>query len=167
MSDADNTERSFTQEQLNRVVEDRLARAEKTYEGRHADALKAQRDRADALEQKLAEQEQRIHDALVNSAITAAAIDRNIVDREAATKLIDRTNIVVTDDVVSGVEEAMDGLVYAKPYLVKPPPVGSVDQGARGGVPRFSREALKTMTVDEIIDAQNKGSLDHLLKGGG
>jgi hypothetical protein len=104
----------------------------------------------------------------VNSAITTAAVDRNVVDRDAAAKLIDRTNIVVTDDVVSGVEEGMDGLVYSRPYLVKRPPVGSVDQGARGSRAGrgFTRDDLKTMSPQEIVDAQEKGQLDNILGGG-
>jgi hypothetical protein len=159
--------RTFSQTDLDRIIETRLARAEATYEGRHSEALKVERDRADELAQKLAAATERANEIAIDAEIKLGASERNFIDPADALRLVDKTRLGVSEDgSVTGVVEELDGLAYRSPHLIERPSSSSIDQGARGGVRRFSREDLKSMSAQEIVDAQDRGLLDHILKGG-
>ena len=143
--------RTFTQEELNRHVQDRLAKERKKYEGfddlkrkaEEFDKLQdAQRSQEEKLQTKLSEAERRAADAehnyqelRVTRAIELAAGD--FVDPEAAALLIDRAALEYEDDGSAkeeSVKSALEELAERRPYLkgqAATPKTPSVDGGAR------------------------------------
>lgn len=93
-----------------------------------------------------------------------------LVDPMVATKLLGFDEIPVTDtgDIDSeAISQAVASFVEARPYLApsasRP---GGADQGARPNTPsQLTREDLKNMTPEQIVEAKAAGRLDHLLGG--
>lgn len=182
---AADTARSFTQADVDRIVQDRLKRQAAQFAG--YDDLKAKAEQFDQIQaqnqtdlekaqNRLAELERqnaaataRAQDFLIRSAIVSEAAKRSVVDPDAAVALIDRSTLEFDDDGhPTNIAQAMDSLLEARSYLVAPQATtrGSADQGARnGGRDAITREQLRTMTPAEIVKAQNEGRLDHLLQG--
>lgn len=146
--------RTFTQEELDRIVSDRLGRERKKLTDlfgedpeKVAQALKEQKDKEKSETDKLREQatqaeakakaaEERAKTALIEAAFVVAAKEANIVDPEDALKLADLGQVQVDDQgTVKGVKEAIEALTKAKPYLVKQGSgqVGSPSTPAGGG----------------------------------
>ena len=115
---------------------------------KQADALKAQQD--EAQKKALAEQgkwkelaEQREKEAgeaktqlqtqKTDNKILAEAAKLGVVDAEAVLKLIDRSNITVDDNGVSGVSEAIKTLLETKPYLKGKAPDIKIGDGTNPG----------------------------------
>lgn len=187
---AGDTARTFTQADVDRIVNDRLARAKATppadYEELRAKAAKlAELEAAQLTEQQRAEQERdqakaaaeaairRANDTLIRASVIAAAASAGAVDHDAVAALIDRNGIAVTDDgAVTGVTEAVAALLEAKPYLVgkagtttPTPTPGAANGGVMPGTGGTLTEAqLAGMTPDQIAEAFTKGELNHLLK---
>lgn len=180
--------KSFSQAEVDRIVQDRLARAKATppadYEELQASAaklaeieeankteLEKERDKAAKAEERALKVEAEAKEIRLRSAILAEAakIDRKIVDTDAAIALLDRSTLELDDDGnPTNIAKAMDSLLEAKPFLVADSggARGNADQGARGGGGKqLTREDLKTMPSAEIVKAQDEGRLDHLLKG--
>lgn len=176
--------KTFTQDQVDRIVQDRLARAKATPPADYDD-LKAKAAKFDELEQanktelekaqeRAAQLEKEAADAKalaqrtkVDSAIVAEAARRG-ADTEAvldATSL--RGSLEFDDDgAPTNIAEAVDALLKAKPFLVTGGPTrGSADQGARpgGDANQLTRDDLKDMSSDEILKAQQEGRLDSVL----
>jgi hypothetical protein len=171
MSDQGDTDRTFTQADIDRIVQDRLAREQKKYDGNAAELAEQHKKRESELEAQLhetnarfTEVSSRVRDAQIGEAIARVSVERGIRDIDAASRLIDPNLVEVTESGVK-VDVAIDALLESKPYLRQPR--GSVDQGARGGKQRINREGLKHMTVDETNAALESGQLDHLLGRGG
>ena len=82
--------------------------------------------------------------------------------------LIDRASLEFeADGTPKNIAEAMDSLLKAKPYLVGGGTTQSADQGARqGGANQLGKDALKTMTADEIAVATKEGRFDQVSRGG-
>lgn len=141
--------KTFTQADVDRVVEERLARERKKYEGH--EELKAKAEKFDELEaanatelekaQKAAEKAtkerdeavQRANQTLVRSAVVAEAAKQGAVDADAVVALLSADKVTIGDDgQVTGAEDAVKALLEEKPYLVgeghQPPPG---DGGAR------------------------------------
>ncbi len=117
----------FTQEDLNSIVDRRMARAKKKWQEElevekkkaamtETEKLKAEKEEAD---KKAATAMERANQRLIKSEVIAAATKLNVVDPDAAYALMDKADVVVDDDGnVSGVKEALDALVKSKPYLI-------------------------------------------------
>lgn len=181
--------RTFSQEDLDRIVKDRLARQKTQFADydelkAKADKLaeieaanlseleKAQKAAADAAAERdkiLAEaQETRLYAALLAE---AAKVDRKVVDPEAAVRLLDRSTLELGEDgVPTNVAEAMDALLEARPFLVVSGGSGtrgSADQGARktDGPAQLSKDDLKGMKPEDIVKARREGRLLGVVSG--
>ena len=127
-------EPTYTQEQVNQM----MGKTRREERGKFSDygTLKERAAKADELEQaQLTEKErlearveqaekqaqaadQRIAEALISTAIQVQAGQMGVVDPEAASLLIDRSNVRYSaEDGVSGVEDALTQLLENKPYL--------------------------------------------------
>ena len=176
-------DRTFTQADVDRIVQDRLARAKATPPSDYDD-LKAKAARLDELEaanktelekanaraaklEREAEQAKtRAQEVTLRSAIVAEAARKQVVDPDAAVALIDRAALEFdSDGSPTNIADAMDSLLKAKPYLAGGGARGgSADQGARSGGPaQVTAAELKTMRPDEIVKAQEEGRLATLL----
>ena len=167
------TEQTFTQEQVNRM----MAQTRREERGKFSDygELKTRATRADELEQeKLTEAErmearaveaekkatdaqQQIASAMIASEVKIRASAMGVIDPDAAYLLLDRSNGHYDAEAgVSGVDDALAGLLEAKPYLRSAnrtptlnPETGQPAQSVR--LPADQQEAarLMGMTADE------------------
>jgi hypothetical protein len=180
-------EKTFTQADVDRIVQDRLARAKSAppadYEDLKAKAAKfdeldaankSELEKAQEAARKATEERakavERANAALRRGAVTAAAVKAGAVDPDAVLALIAQDAVTVGDDgQVTGAEEAVTSLLKDKPYLVGKQPKfsGGADGGARGGdVPsQLSRDDLKNMTPQQIVKAREEGRLKDLMGG--
>ena len=175
-------ERTFSQADVDRIVQDRLARA-KTAPPADYEELKKAAERLAELEeaqktelekaQERAEKAERNAKAAaelaqrtrVDSAIVAEAAKRG-ADTDIVVSMLDRNSVEFdSDGAPTNIAEAVDALLKDKPFLVTAGGTrGSADQGARTGAPnQIAREALKDMSHAEIIKAQREGRLDQAL----
>lgn len=144
------TGKTFTQEDVDRVVESRLARERAKYADYDdlksaAERLKEFEDAQKSEAEKLQEQAAKAQEtatkataerdrALRKAAVVTAAVKAGAVDPDAVFALLNAEQLTIGDDgQVSGAEEAVKALLDEKTYLVgtTPPPPG--DGGARGG----------------------------------
>ncbi len=179
--------KTFTQDDVDRIIAERLSRAkatapadydevkkkaaewDKVQEGQKSELQKAQDKLAEA-EQARKAAEDRALAAIRKSAVVAAATKAGAVDPDAVLALLPMDKVTVADDgLVTGVEEAVKVLLEAKPYLVgKPstPTPGGADGGTRNTVPpgqQLTRDDLKRMSPEQIVEAEAKGQLNDLL----
>lgn len=175
----------FTAEQqkiVDRIVQERVARVKATppadYEDLKAkasklDELEAQSkseldkalERAAALERERDEAKLAAQETTLRSAIISTAAGK-LADPTDAIALIDRSAIEFGEDgSPKNVEDLISSLLEAKPHLAAAGGArgSSADQGARGNGSQISRDQLKTMKPGEIVEAQKKGLLTHLL----
>lgn len=180
------SDRTFRQDEVDRIVQERLARERQKY-GDY-DELKAAADKLRDLEQanqtelekaqaKIAELEQtaaaatqaRI-DALLRSEITTAAMKLGAADAGDVFALLPKDAVTVSDDgSVTGAEDAVKALLEAKPHLVgkaAAPRPGSANGGPQPPAPgQLTRDDLKTMTPEQIVQAKAEGRLNDLMSG--
>lgn len=128
--------RTFTQDELDAIVRDRVRRERKSWEQKiedekkkaamsEAERLKAEKEEA---EKNAAAAVERANQRLIRSEVIAQAAKLNIVDPDAAYALMNKEDVKVEDDdTVTGVKEALEALIKAKPYLV-----GSTDTKKTG-----------------------------------
>jgi hypothetical protein len=176
-------DRTFTQAELDRVVQDRIARERSKYEG--FDDLKKKAEQFDKLQQdQLSELERanaarekaqadataaidRANQTLIRAEILAAATKHKAVKPEHLHRLIDTDTVTVGDDgQVTGAEEAVQAFLEANPEYVgkAAAPTGDVDQGARKPAPnQLTREELASMTPEQIRKAVTDGRAKSLL----
>lgn len=100
---------------------------------------------------------------LVNSELKVFAVQAGFTDPDDAVAFADRKMIEVSEDndKVTGVKEAIDELIKAKPYLVgKPKPGstggGSVNPGGDGG--GLSEEEIGKRKAEEVTKARTEAS---------
>lgn len=181
-------DRSFSQAEVDRIVQDRLARAKakppEDYEELKARAakldeieesnkteLQKERDRAAKAEARATQVEAEAKEIRLRAAILAEAAkpDRKVVDTDAVIALLDRATLELDDNGnPTNIAKAMDSLLEAKPFLVAANggARGNADLGARGGGKnQLSSADLKTMTPDQIVAARKEGRLDSVMRG--
>lgn len=177
-------ERTFTQADVDRILQERLARAKSTppadYEDLKAAAAElAQIKEANATElekaQTAAETAASERDAAVaeakeiriRSAILAEAAkpERKIVDPDLVVTLLGPDVEFDDQGTPTNIAKAMDTLLEARPYLVASGGSrGNADQGARGGgANQLSDADLKSMTPEQIVKAHEQGRLASVL----
>jgi len=173
-------QRTLTQEQVDRIVKDRLARQRAQFAD--YDELKAKAGRLDEIEaasQSELERERSAREAaqrevtdakeLIKDAklLALIAADRRVVDPEVALGLLKKDVDFDDSGAPIGADTAIEALLEAKPYLageVRAP--GSADLGARGEQgAQITRDDLKNMSSAEIKKAHDEGKLDHLTRG--
>lgn len=177
--------RTFTQQDVDRIVQERLARVktsppadyddlkakaaefDKLQEANKTELEKAQ-ERAARLERDHALTAERYQRAITDSAIVAEAAKRGI-DTDIAKAMIDRASLEFDDDGnPTNIASAMDALLEAKPNLAATGGEGrgangSADQGARGGG-KHQIKSTDGMSAEEIAAAVADGRLDEYLK---
>lgn len=178
--------KTFTQAELDKIVQERLARAKAEPPADYEDlkAAKAKLDeleaanatelekatkRAEEAEQKAAKAETAAKETRLTSAILAEAskADRKVVDPDAVLTLLDRSKLELdADGNPTNIAAAVDSLLEAKPYLAGGGTrvVGDVDQGARGGDKVTQLQSTEGMSAEQIAEAVAKGELDEYLK---
>lgn len=123
-------ERSKYAEAVEKAAElDKLREAEKTETQRLSDALAES-------ERLRAERESELQRVRLDRAIETKAVALGFVDPEAASKLVDREQVTVSDDGtpdLKTVEAALTALIESKPYLrgQGTKQTGKADQGVR------------------------------------
>lgn len=181
---ASGAERTFTQADVDRIVQERLARQKAQFAG--YDELKQKAEQFDELQQqqmteleranqRAAQLEQELADAtasrkesLLRASVVGEAAKRNVVDPDAAIALIDRALLEFDQQGnPTNVATAMDSLLEQRPYLVAAQggARGNADLGARGtsGPEQLTREALASMSAEQVAAAEKSGQLAHLL----
>lgn len=109
------------------------------------------------MEEKFTAAEQRLRESSLSLAVSSSAARFNVVDPEAAVKLVDTSTLEYDPDKNQwiGVDEAMSDLVEERPWLVRtpskpaPPKETSPANPARRRT-RLTREAMAKMTQAEI-----------------
>lgn len=167
--------KTFTQEDVDKLIGERLARAKSTppqdYEELKAKAAKleeieaAQLSEVDRLKKEreelaaqAAKAQSDLQESRIESKVTSVAAMKGAVDPEAVLRLIDRKQITLGDDgQVSGVEEAVTALLAEKPYLVgKTTPKGGLDGGVRNTA---DAPDPSSMQMDEYVKARKAGRI--------
>ena len=171
--------RTFTQEQVDKIIADRAIREVRTKYGDYDElkakaakfdeldaASKSELDKANERAQKAEQERQRALETanarLVEAAVLAEAASLKALKPEHIHRLIDTTSVTVGDDGrVTGAKEAVEAFLVANPEYVGTTRGTSADQGARAATAdQISREQLKSMSHDQIIEAQKAGRLD-------
>ena len=167
-------EKTFKQEDVDRIVSERLKREREKYadyEALKAKAAEAESDQErlvrEAREEAANEVKANYHQRAIRDAAKAAAAGK-WVKPEHATQLVDLTDLDPdAEDFESEVTQRLDDYLAENPNLAvgDRQPVPGADQGARGGngASQLTRDQLKNMTPDEITKAKAEGRLDKLL----
>jgi hypothetical protein len=127
---------TFTQEQLEGIVKQRIERERKKYadyedikakaalynqtlEGQKSEQQKLQEQLAET-QAKLLAREAEVKAGALKSAVIQHAATRGFTDPEDAFRLIDAAELILQDDgTVTGLAPALDKLLRAKPYLAR------------------------------------------------
>lgn len=183
--------KGLTQAEVDNIVESRLARERKKYEGYDEFKTKAeqfdeiQRENQSDLERertdKEAEKARADKLAADNREIVArssllqeiAKPTNKIVDPEGAVEFLlgaDRDLLTFDDSgAPTNISEALEKLTEKRGYLVSTgeSPVSDADLGARGGskVKQLTEADLQSMTPQEIVKARNEGRCEDILSG--
>lgn len=169
--------RTFTQEELNAIIADRLRRAEVTYTQKYADyddlkavaakwqeheqeqmtELEKAQIRAADLEAERDTALQQAQDRLIQAAFVAAAAEVGAAHPQDAFSLADLSGVVVGEDgQVEGVSTAVQALADAGRLVLKgKPQAPGLDAGAGGGEPPKGKPVQ--LTSEELEYARNLG----------
>lgn len=116
--------------------------------------------------------EAQVKAARLEAAVTAAAGRLDIVDPDAAVRLLDLTGVTYGDDgAPENIDTLLAGLLEARPYLRRPDPQPPVPQAGSPANPArptpqgatLTRDDLARMTPEQVMAAEKGGQLDHLL----
>ena len=179
-------EKMLPQSEVDRIVQDRLARAAKGQPSKDELAeLRAAKAKLEDIEQAgaselekataarekaeahAAEAVAKANETLVRASALAELAKQGVTNMEGALRALDKTGLAVEDDgTVSGVEEAVKGLLETIPEFVGKVVPARVDQGARGTSTKdgqVTAAQLETMSAEEITKATAEGRMADLL----
>jgi alanyl-tRNA synthetase len=133
--------KTFTQDDLDKIIQKRLARERKQWEQQleeerkkaamsEAERLKAEKEEA---EKRAQEAISKANELLLKAEVKQVAVELGIVDPDAAYLLMDREDIEVKDGAVAGAKEALEQLLEAKPWLKRAPEKPAVGTGSNPG----------------------------------
>ena len=89
------------------------------------------------VQQRIDERMRTADNRLISAEVRAVGTELNIIDIDAAFALMDKSGVKIGDDgTVSGVQEALEALTQAKPWLVKQAASASAGTGSAGNFPR-------------------------------
>jgi hypothetical protein len=176
--------RTFSQADVERIVQERVARAKSIppadYEELKAAAkkladieeasasdLERANKRAEKAEADALKATETAKETAIRAAIIAEAAKKNVANPNVVAALIDRAGIEFDGDGnPTNIAEAVDTLLKAEPYLVSGGTHQEVDQGARGGgADQLTAEQRKTMSPQEVRKAEKDGRLKNVLGG--
>lgn len=150
-------DRKLTKE--NASLRKRLREVESVLKAREEAELSEQERQARRLaelEEKYSATEQRLRESALHLSVSSEAARLNVVDPDAAVKLIDTSTLEYDEDrnQWDGIDEALAALVEERPWLIRPvapaaPKETSPANPARRRT-RLTREALAKMTDAEI-----------------
>lgn len=187
----DGGEKMLPQSEVDRIVQDRLARASKgqlskaeidelrAKAAKHDEATEASKTELERAQAAQAKAEERAtaatklaNDRLIMAEATRELAKAGVQNVEGALRALDTTGLTVEDDgAVSGVEDAIKDLLEQIPEFVgKAGQVQTkVDQGARGGagsgVEQVTEAQLENMSPEAITKATREGRMANLLNG--
>ncbi len=159
--------RTFTQAEFNRgmgqarsaerakfadyaALQERAKVADQLEQASLSEKDKLERRTAEA-ERRLIDADARIADTAISSEVRVKAVQRGIVDPDAAYALIDRARITHSDDEgVTGVDEALESLLADKPYLKGNPTISPPNLNHSGG--------SEVKTPVKLTDAQRSSA---------
>lgn len=137
--------RTFTQEEVNRIAgqariderakfadyPDLKRKADELENLRHAQMTREEQLAAEAAEAKRQAEgyQHQMHELSIATEVRVKAMQKGIVDPDAALALINRQSLQYEDGQVKGVDEALEALVGAKPYLRGQPHAADVNAG--------------------------------------
>lgn len=126
------------------TLKERAKKADELEAANLSDKERLERKAANA-ERKAIDADARIADTAIRAEVRMRAVQKGIVDPDAAFALVDRTDIEYSDDNgVSGVDPALDALLVAKPYL----------KGTVPGAPNLNPEGVPPQAPVKLTDAQ-------------
>lgn len=181
--------RTFTQGELDRIVQDRLARDRRDrpsddeisqlrekatqydeLQQQGLSELERERSAREAAESSAKAAIERANARLIAAEVLTEATGANVIRPEHMHRLVDLTGVTVADDgTVTGVKDAVKAFLEQNPeYVGKAPAAGPVDQGARGagnGVKQVTQAELAHMSTAEIAAAEKEGRLLDLMTG--
>lgn len=187
---AKRSEKTHSQADVDRIVQERLARDRKDrpsddeikelrdkatkfdeQEAANATELEKAQKRAEKAESDAATALAEAKETRLRSAILTEASkpDRKIVDADAALKLLDKSKLELdADGTPKNIAEAMDALLEASPFLVGGGTTtttrrDAADQGARGSGDEQQLTSTDGMTPEEITKAVSEGRFDTYL----
>ncbi len=156
----DTKTKTFTQADLDNIIQKRLARERKQWEAQveeekkkaamtEAERLKAEKEEA---EKKAQDAMSKANEVLLKAEVKQAAVDLGIVDPDAAYALMDREDVEIGDGTIKGVKEALTQLLASKPWLKRAPEKPSVGAPSNPGEPTttYTRAQLAKMSTEEI-----------------
>ena len=156
------------------TAEQKLEETQKLEEERKLKRLEKKgkiQELADAYKTRAEEAENRYQTALIDNKLQAEAIKGGAVDLEAVLKLVDRNSISIDKDGnISGVEEAITGLLESKPYLKgasNARPIGTgtnPSDGDNSGAKTFTRSQIEDPAFykeneKDILNAMKQGRI--------
>jgi len=179
-------EKLLPQSEVDRIVQDRLARAAKGQPSKdELTELRAAKTKLDEIEQagqteldkaiaarEKAEAQAKSSLELANTRLIEAEAKgelakQGVTNIEGALRALDKTGLTVEDDgTVSGAEEAVKNLLEVIPEFVGKVVPPKVDQGARGSSAKggqVTADQLETMSAEEITAATKDGRMADLL----
>lgn len=144
--------KTFTQAELNKIINDRIARERKKFEGVDVEEykrmkkekqdkedaektdLQKEKERADKLEREKQNAIDLANKRLILAEFKVLAKDNNIEYIDDAYKLADLSNVTVSEDgSIEGLKEIVEALVTDKPFLV-----GGISKGGTGHIDKKS-----------------------------
>jgi hypothetical protein len=185
-STASTDEKRLPQSEVDRIVQDRLARAAKGQPSKDELAdLRAAKSKLEEIEQAGQSELEKANAAreraeaaakdalelangrLVTAEAKAALAAAGVTNIDGALRALDKTGLTVEDDgTVSGAEEAVKNLLESIPEFVGKVVPPKVDQGARGTTVKdgqVTAEQLERMSPEEIAKATRQGRMSDLL----
>jgi hypothetical protein len=154
-------EKTFTQEAVNGVVQERLRRAREKWEEEALELVQTTRAELERAQHRA----ETLEEAALRGSFEARAAQRGVHDLDASWRLAQRDLMGVDDNgETRGVAEALDGVLEQRPYLVdRGETLGNADLGTRGEAPHhLTRDDLQRMSSAEVVVALNRGELTHL-----
>lgn len=144
----------------NQALRKRMREAEakvREYEEAQLSEQEKQQRRLAELEERAKGYEARLRESSLNLSVASEAARLNIIDPDAAVKLLDASTLEYDDESNSwvGIDEALSALIEERPWLVKPEPKASAPKDANPANParrrtRLTRDALAKMSQAEI-----------------
>jgi hypothetical protein len=177
-------ERTFSQADVDRIVQERVARVKATppadyeemkkaaaklaeIEDANATELEKANKRAEKAEADALKTAEKAKETAIRAAIIAEAAKKNVVNPNVVAALVDRASIEFDGDGnPTNIAEAVEVLLEAEPYLAGGGTHQSVDQGARGGgADQLTVAQLKTMSPEEVRKAEAEGRCANIAQG--
>jgi len=180
--EAEASSKTFTQDELDKVVQNRLAREREKFSDH--DELKAKAAKLDEIEaanqselekaqvarekaeKQSAEVLAKANERMLKAAVLSEAAAAQVKKPELLFRALDKNGLTVGDDgEVSGAKEAVEAFIADNPEFVGKQTPKEADQGARGNGAdnQVSEAELANMTAEQIKKATDEGRLSGLL----